>query len=277
MTLGAPVAAQPGSAPLRVRDVLREARDLFRHNAKAIMLPMAVIQIPLAVLGAVVPWALYATVYSKELHPFDAQALADGPRGLLFALVVVAWVWIMFLALGFNSTILAVRDARKGVRKPLAELLDPSFTHLGGLLVIAIGGAGLWFAILATSITILAPLVLTFAALRLALTFHSFALHEARPRVALAESWTVMRGNVIRLLGLLLGTLPGILVVLVAGSLALVVVSIPFAIIGDGRGPTLAANAVGTVVLAVVLIPIFCYVATATTLFYLHLTERTNG
>ena len=274
MTLQAPPDTRSGVAPLRVRDVLREARDLFRQNAKAIMLPMAVVQIPLALVGAIVPWVLYATVYSEQLHPFDAQALTDGPRRLLFALVVVAWVWVMFLALGFNSTIIAVFDARKEVHKPLPELLDPSFTHLGGLLLIAMGAAGLGIAILATSVTVLAPVVLLFAALRLALTLHSFALNEQKPRLALAESWGMMRGNVIRLLGLLLGTLPAIMLMLLAGSLALVVISIPFAIVGTTRGPTLAANAVGTVVLAIVLIPIFCYVTTATTLFYLNLKER---
>ncbi|MEP6871522.1 MAG: hypothetical protein ABI939_06675 [Anaerolineaceae bacterium] len=260
-----------------MRDVLRESRNLFRQNAKAIMLPMAVFQIPLAVVGAIVPWVLYATVYSEQLHPFDAQSLADGPRGLLFALVVIAWVWVMFLALAFNSTILAVRDAREGVHKKLPELLDPSFTHLGGLLILALGSAGLWFAILATSITVLAPLVLLFTALRLALSFHSFALNEARPRAAMFESWTTMRGNVFRLLSLLLGTLPGIALMLLAGSLALIVVSIPFAIIGTSRGPTLAANAVGTIVLGVVLVPVFCYVTTATTVFYLNLSRRNNG
>ena len=83
MTLQAPPDTRSGVAPLRVRDVLREARDLFRQNAKAIMLPMAVVQIPLALVGAIVPWVLYATVYSEQLHPFDAQALTDGPRGLL--------------------------------------------------------------------------------------------------------------------------------------------------------------------------------------------------
>ncbi|MEP7216034.1 MAG: hypothetical protein ABI782_07250 [Anaerolineaceae bacterium] len=259
-----------------MRDVLRESRQLFRQNAKAIMLPMAVFQIPLAVIGAIVPWVLYATVYSEQLHPFDAQSLADGPRGLLFALVVVAWVWVMFLALGFNSTIIAARDAQKGVHKTLPELLDPSFTHLGGLLILALGAAALWFAILATSITVLAPLVLLFTALRLALSFHSFALNEARPRTAMFESWNTMRGNVIRLLGLLLGTLPGIVLMLLAGSLALVFVSIPFAIIGTSRGPTLAANAVGTIVLGVVLIPVFCYVTTTTTVFYLKLTRRNS-
>ena len=277
MTVQAPPAAQPGQAPLRVRDVLREARELFRHNARAIMLPMAVVQVPLAAIGAIVPWVLYATAYSDELHPFDAQSLAEGPRGLLFALVVIAWVWIMFLALGFNSTIIAVRDARKGVFKPLAELLDPSFTHLGGLLVLSLGAAGLCFAILATSITVLAPLILLFAALRLSLAFHSFALNEQRPRMAMSESWVMMRGNIMRLAGVLLGTLPGVMLMLLAGSLALVVVSIPFAIAGSSRGPTLAANAVGTMVLALVLIPIFCYVTTATTLLYLNLTGRNSG
>ena len=277
MTLQAPPAAQPGSAPIRVRDVLRESRELFRHNAKAIMLPMAVFQIPLAVFGAIVPWVLYATVYSEQLHPFDAQSLADGPRGLLFALVVVAWVWVMFLALGFNSTIIAVRDARKGVYKKLPELLDPSFTNLGGMLVLTLGAAGVWLAIVATLITILAPAVLLFAALRLALSFHSFALNESRPRVAMAESWITMRGNVIRLLGVLFGTLPPIMLILLVGSLAIVFVSIPFALIGATRGPTLAANAVGTIVLGIVLIPVFCYVTTATTVFYLNLTGRNNG
>jgi len=258
---------------LRVRDVLRESRDLFRQNAKAIMLPMAVFQIPLAVIGAIVPWVLYTTVYSEQLHPFDAQSLADGPRGLLFALVLVAWVWVMFLALGFNSTIIAVRDARKGVQKKLPELLDPSFTHLGGLFVLALGGAGLWFAIVATLITILAPAAMLFAALRLALSFHSFALSESRARSSMTESWVIMRGNIIRLLGVLVGTLPGILLILLAGFLTLFVVSLPFALIGTGRGPTLAANAIGTIVLGIVLIPVLCYVTTATTVFYLKLTE----
>ena len=145
------------------------------------------------------------------------------------------------------------------------------------MIVIVIGAATLWFAILATAITVLAPVVLLFTALRLALTGHSFALSDSRPRAAMAESWAMMRGNVTRLLGLLLGTLPLIMLMLLAGSLALVVVSIPFAIIGTSRGPTLAANAVGTVVLAVVLIPILCYVTTATTLFYLNLTGRNSG
>ena len=270
----APPAAQTGSTPVRVRDVLREARDLFRHNAKSIMLPMAVVQVPLAVIGAIVPWVLYATVYSNEIPPADAESLSQAPRGLVFALVVVASVWTMFLALGFNSTIIAVRDARKGVCKKLPELLDPSFTHLGGLLVLAISAAGLCFAILATSFTVLAPLVLLFTLLRLALAFSSFALNEARPRAAAAASWTLMRGNVIRLIGLLLGTIPSLALLLVAGMIALFAFSIPFVLVGNGRGPTLMANAVATMVVAIVLIPIFCYVTTATTLFYLNLTER---
>jgi hypothetical protein len=260
-----------------VSSVLRESKALFRANSKAIMLPMAVVQIPLAILGAIVPWVLYETLYSGQPNPFDADSIRNGPRGLLFGLALVGWVWTMFLMVGFAATMIAARDARKGTRRKLPELLDPAFTRLGGLFQLGLLTIALAFGVLVSSITILGPLFLLFVGMRIAMVFHAYVLDEERPGVALVTSWRLMRGNVVRYMGLLLGTVPTILALLFFSFMALVLISIPFAFAGDGRHMVLAASALGTVAMGVFAIPILAYFTTATTVFYLTLKESPNA
>jgi hypothetical protein len=275
----APAPPPPPAAPtgLQVRSVLRESGQLFRANAKAIMLPMAAVQIPLAVLGSVVPWVLYATVYSDQANPFDADSIRDGPRGLLFGLALVGWIWTMFLLVGFAGTIIAARDARKGTRRRLPELLDPPFTRLGGLFQLGMLTIALGFGVLLSSITILGPLFLLFVGMRIAMVFHAYVLGEEKAGVALVTSWRMMRGNVVRYMGLMLGTLPTILLLLLVSLMALIVISIPFAFVDDSRHMVLAASAAGTLTMGVFAVPILAYFTTATTVFYLTLRESPNA
>lgn len=275
-------AEDPGPPPppktgLQVRSVLRESKALFRANSKAIMLPMAAVQIPLALLGAIVPWVLYETMYSGQLKPFDADSIRDGPRGLLFGLALVGGIWTMFLIIGFAATMIAARDARKGARRPFAELLDPAFTRLGGLFQLGLLTIALAFSVLLSSITIFGPLFLLFVGMRIAMVFHAYVLDEEKPGVALLSSWRLMRGNVVRYMGLLLGTVPTILALLFFSFMALVLISIPFTLLGDNRHIVLAASATGTAAMGIFAIPILAYFTTATTVFYLTLRESPNA
>ena len=241
------------------------------------MLPMAAVQIPLALLGAIVPWLLYMTAYADEAKPFEAEALRDGPRGLLFALVVVGWVWMMFLIIGFAGTMIAVRNARKNKPNTLVASLDPAFTRLDGLFILGLTVVALWTSILLSSITIVGPLFLAFVSLRLGLMFHAFVLDEAKPRDSMLLSWQLMKGNVYRSLALLIATIPSLLTMLVPAFVVLLILSIPFALLGSGREVLLAANALGTFVMGLCAIPILAYLTTTTTVFYLTLRERTDA
>ncbi len=282
MTIEAPPAPPGSPAPsandnVRVRGVLRESRALFTSNARTIMLPMAAIQIPLALLGAVVPWFLYMTTYADQAEPFEAEALRDGPRGLLFALVLVGWVWMMFLIIGFAGTMIAVRNARKGTQKTLVESLDPAFTRLDGLFILGLTVVALGTSILLSAITVVGPLFLAFVSLRLGLMFHAFVLDGAKPREAMQLSWRLMHGNVYRFLALLIATIPSLVMMLLASFAVLLILSLPFALFGTGREVLLAANALGTFVIGVCVIPILAYLTTTTTVFYLTLRERTDA
>ena len=241
------------------------------------MLPMAAVQIPLTILGAGVPWVLYETAYSGQANPFDADSIRDGPRGLLFGLILVASAWTMFLIIGFAATMVAARDARKGTHRSLPELLDPAFTRLGGLFQLGLLTIALVFCVLLSSITILGPLFLLFVGMRIALVFHAYVLDEEKAGVAIISSWQLMRGNVVRYMGLLLGTVPTILALLFFSFMALVIISLPFSLLGDSRHVVLAASAAGTVAMGIFAVPILTYFTTATTVFYLTLREGPNA
>ena len=272
-----PEAPAPPPAGVSVRAVLREARALFAANPAEITKPLAVVQLPLAILGAVIPWVLYQTTYSGEQDIFNAQALVDGPRGLLFAFTLVFLVWGMFLLVGVGASGLAANSVLRGVHRTLPEYLDPPFTKLGGLFLLGMVLIGLYVVALIVSVTVVLPFVVAWVMLRLFAMFHFYLVDDLPPGAAMRASWALLRGNVLRLIAVLAGSLPIVLGVMFVAFVALIIVSIPFTIAGSGRNVELAASATGTVIWAMLMVPAVAYVATVLTVFFETLKGRTNG
>lgn len=269
-----PPTRPPG---VSVREILREARALYSGNAVEITAPLAVVQLPLAILGAIVPWVLYQTTYSDQHDLFDAQALIDGPRGLLFAFTLVFFAWAMFILVGVGASVVAVSNVRRGSHKRLPEYLDPPFTKLGGLFLLGMTLIALYVCALIVSITVFLPLVVAWVMLRLAAMFYFNLLDDLPPGAAMRASWNLLRGNVIRLLGVVLGSLPIVLGMVFVAFVALIIVSVPFTLAGDSRNVELAASVVGTIVWAMLTVPAMAYMATTTTVFFETLRGRSDA
>lgn len=264
-------------AGVSVREVLREGRALFSANAVEITAPLAMVQLPLAVLGAVIPWVLYQTTYSDQQDLFNAQALLDGPRGLLFAFTLVFFVWGMFILVGIGASMVAVSSVRRGSHLRLPEYLDPPFTKLGGLFLLGMTLIGLYVCGLIVSVTVVLPLVVGWVTLRLAAMFYFQLVDNLPPGAAMRASWNLLRGNVVRLLGVVVGSLPIVLGMMFVAFVALIIVSIPFTLAGDSRNVELAASVVGTIVWAMLTVPAMAYLATTTTVFFETLKGRTDA
>lgn len=250
---------------------------LFSANAVEIAAPLAVVQAPLAVLGAIIPWVLYQTVYSDQKDLFNAQALLDGPRGLLFSFTLLFFAWGMFILVGVGASVVAISNVRRGSHRRLAEYLDPPFTKLGGLFLLGLTLVALYVCGLIVSITVVLPLVVAWVMLRLAAMFYFLIIDDLPPGAALRASWGLLHGNVIRLLGVLVGSLPIVLGMLFVAFVALIIISIPFTLAGDSRNVELAASVVGTIVWALLTVPAMAYLATTTTVFFEILRGRTDA
>ncbi|MBI5948430.1 MAG: hypothetical protein HY875_09850 [Chloroflexi bacterium] len=225
---------------------------------REVIFPMAAIQVPVTIISAGATAVLYLTVFRDEAVKAPGDLFGDGASGPLFAYLVLTAFEALFGQVARAATIFSVSRAVKGERIRLVNALDPAFTRMGGLLVVAI----LYGLVVAPVLSIfLFPIALYFA-LRFGLSFEAFVIDGVSPTAAMRTSWRVMRGNLLRficLLALFVAVLVGPLILL--SSLALVD--------AGSRGGNIAVTAVLTVLQGVVLIPFLSLFTAATTLFYL--------
>ena len=81
------------------RATWRRALGLVRSNIAATMLPLAVIQVPLGIIGAAAYFYLYHQIYpSADFESFSR--FDDSPNGLILALVAI----VLVVALGVLAT-----------------------------------------------------------------------------------------------------------------------------------------------------------------------------
>ncbi len=252
----------PGPATLA-----REAwRMVTRHPREAI-LPLLVIEAPVAAVLSTVVTVLFLTAFENE--PFRASVAlvtSNDARGVIFLLVVIAAVQALFTQVAHGAMVVSVAGVLSGKPKSLTESLDVAFTRMGSLVLLALViMAG---AILLVGSIILIPLAL-FLALRLALNFEVMLLEGSGPRRAFVRSWALMRGNVLRFLGALaLTALIAVIPFVAISSLA--------AIEPGSRTVSIVIVGVLAVVQAALMTPVIALLSSLTTIYYFALRRNTE-
>jgi len=196
-----------------VGETLGAAAKLMRDFPRETMLPLLAIQAPL-VLGTIfLTVLLYSTAFSDEIYPRGGLTSASEDSTQVFVLILVVAVGAVLGLVGQGATIVSVAAIALGNRLTLSEALDPAFTRLGGLLLLtlifAIAGGLLAF-------TIVGLAVLPFLVARFGVAYQVFLLEKVSPIEALKKSWSMMHGNMLRLIGIIL---VGFLLILLIGAL----------------------------------------------------------
>jgi len=231
------------------------------HNPRQILLPLVAVQVPVAILTAAATIVLYLTVFSDRAEVLSPGALSGSDRDQLFASAILAAIEGLFTLVARGASIVAIAGAARGTRVPLTAALDPAFTRLGGLIIIIAVSAVVGVI---AALTIVGLPVAIFAAIRVALVFDVYMLESLGPWAAFRRSWTLTRGSMIRLLG----------VVLLGAAVALpavITLSLISAARLDNHEAEVLLVAGGTLVQSVLLIPVVAFVTATTTMFYLRL------
>lgn len=256
-------AAAGGGAPRAgAGETLRAALALMRDHPRETMAPLAAVQVPLAIAATLVTVLLYATVFADETYP--QRGLTGASEGGPFAaFVLVAAVTVVLGLVGMGATIVSVEAVARGRPVGPREALDPAFTRLGGLVALAgtliVGAAALAF-------TIVGLAAIPFLGLRVALAPQALMLEGTGAFPSLRRSWGLMRGNMLRLLVILLAV---IAVPLILGLLA----PISPAPGEAGRAARMAIDAGLQALQTAIAIPFGAFASTALTLYYLRIRE----
>ncbi len=237
------------------------ALGIMRRNPRETMFPIAVTQLPFAVITAAVFFYLFNNQYpDAKFESFDW--LSDAPNGIRLTMVLVGAAQSLFSLVGAGGTMVSVAALVRGKPVSLANALDPAFTRMGGLLLI---GAIFYGLVLITAFGII---VMIYFLIRWGLALQVYLLEGGTITGSLGGSWRLLRGRMFAFLGLLLATVPFAAILLLVTSFALALVVAPFGT-DPGRDLDLIFQTAAIFVVGVTLVPIAAYLATTTTLFYL--------
>ncbi|MCX7617596.1 MAG: hypothetical protein N2041_06620 [Tepidiforma sp.] len=245
----------PGNAGLLpARRVIGTAWDVITSRPREALLPVAAVEIPVAVLTAgVTALALLTALGDVELGTED--------RGYLLLIIVTAAVQALFAQVAHGAAIVSIAGLLRGERLTLSEALDPPFTRMGGLLAILV----ILLAVTAgLALTLIGLVLLPYIAVRLALTHQAFLLEGRSPFGAFGRSWALMQGHMLRMLGVMLLTL------LIFIGPALLIQALDALVVGP-RGAQVALQAGVSVLQGILTIPLVAFTSATTTVFYLNL------
>ncbi|MCC6380970.1 MAG: hypothetical protein IT304_00600 [Dehalococcoidia bacterium] len=236
-------------------------------HPRATLLPLVAIQLPVTLISSLVTVALYFSVFRDE--PFESvnDVLAGGASGPLFALILLTAFEGLFAQVARAATIVAVASALEGRPKQLTESLDPAFTRMGGLLVVAVLLAA---SVVGLALTLVGLVLLPYLAARLGLVFEAYMLDGLGPGRAIGRSWRVMRGNVLRFL-------TAVLLFLLVAAGPLVLISLLGSVDFGGRDTRVLTSAAIGLAQGVLLIPLLAFLTAITTAFYLQARARHDG
>ena|GEM_PF-1736950 len=263
------VSSAPSGRPSRipVTGTIRRAWEVMLSRPRQTVLPMAVVQIPVALATSVVTVVLYLTVFADEPVLTVNEMVDTAARGQLFAFLVLQAVTALFSQVARAATTVGVANAAAGKAIPLAAALDPAFTRMGALLALSVLIASGAFVLV---LTIVGTLLLPFLALKVALSTETLILEGNGPWGAIRRSWRLTSGNMLSLLGTLLVTIGLVIGPLLAISLVAVIVA------GDRTEQLLLAG-LATFIQTVLLVPLFVFVTSVVTVFYLQAKEREHA
>ncbi len=263
MTVAGPVAL-PG--PPSAVDSFRRAWQLTFRYPRQTMLPLLVTQLPVAIISAAATVVLYATVFEAEPVYTLRGMIDEGATAQLFALAVIEAVGLVFGLIGTAATMLALEALDRGKPKSLVESLDPPFTRLGGLIVLAVV-----FALLLLSVsTIIALIFVPYVTVRLGVTFNAYISENLGPMAAIRRSWRLMAGNMLRFVWLAVLTIPAVLLLFAANAVA-------WAGDDSSRTSQIASSVVQRIAGGVLSIPILAFITATATVYYLSIRARHDG
>lgn len=231
------------------------------------ILPMAAVQIPVALATSIATVVLYLTAFEDEPVLTVNEMVDSDARGQLFAFLVISAVTALFSQVARAATSVGVASAAAGKAISLSMALDPAFTRMGALLVLGVLIASGAFVLV---LTVVGMFVLPFLALKVALSTETLILEGNGPWAAIRRSWQLTNGNMLSLLGTLVVTIG-----LVVGPLLLV--SLVSLIVTGDRTQQLVLAGVATFLQTVMLVPLFAFVTSVVTVFYLQAKEREHA
>lgn len=247
--------------------ILSDAVRLLRTQPGATMLPMLVVQGFVGVFTAVTTLVLYLTVFDDEPIKSVGDLLDNTRGGPLVAYFIVSAVQLLFGQVARGATVVAVAAAAGGRPKRLSEALDPAFTKMGGLLLLALIMIGIAAV---GGLTVVLIVIVPFVVLRFWISTEIYMLEDATPWGAMGRAWRQMRGSVLSFIALFLLTVAVVLLPFMLIS------ALGLATAGD-RTVRIVIGAVLAVVQGVLLSPIIALLSATSTLFYLKLKEGANG
>lgn len=268
-------APSPVSVHISIRGTLSESWWLLWRQPRFVLLPWLAVQLPVAALGAAVTAVLYLTVFRSEAVKPTSDLFSDGATAALFVYLAVTAFEGLFAQVARAATIVSVAATVRGKPKTLTEALDPAFTRMGPIiLLVALLGLCLAGTLVAVSILVLIPFagaaialaILSYVAIRTSLSFEALMLEAVGPWQALRRSWAITRGRTLRLLGLILAAFVSIAIPL------LCITSLSYLITG-GRTVEVILTAAVTFAGGVFEVPLFAFMSTVTTLYYLKARE----
>lgn len=253
---------QPGqtAALLPARRVIGTGLELLLSRPREVVLPVAVVEIPVAVITAVVSAIVLLTVMGDT--PLD-----PGERAYTALLLIVAAVQALYAQVAHAAAIVSTAAVLRGERKPLTQALDPAFSRMGGLLALLLILVGISVVMV---VSLIGLVLLPYIAVRLALAYQALILEGRSPLGAIARSWGMMQGHMLRMLGVLLLTM----LILLGPVILLTALE---SLVQGSRTMQVLAGAGVSVAQGVIAVPLVAFTSATTTVFYLNLEGANRG
>lgn len=260
----------PPTRPVPVFATVREAWRTIADYPRLTLLPMLVIEVPVAFIAAVVTVVLYLTVFRHESVLAATTIVNQSNGGPLFALFAITAFELLFAQVARGAAIKGIASARSGQSPGLSALLDPAFTRMGGLIALAVVSGAVLVAGALTAYTLIGGVIALFLYIRWAVVFEALMLEDRTVMGAFARSWRLMNGNMLRYLGVLAVT-----IVLLA--VPFVAISLLDNLIAGGRTTRVIMTGVITFAQGILLVPLLVLLIAVTTIFYFKAKERADA
>ena len=267
MTAPAAEPIAPADEGISARAIVGAAVRMVWQHPRQVVLPLMVVEIPVAIVLAIVSTVLFLTAFQDEPFVLFNEIDRDVAPGLAFMLIAVVAITSLFGQVSRAATVVAVASMAAGKPKTLAQTLDPAFTRMGALVVQAVVLAAVAGALVLTLVGIVAlPYVLA----RIGVATEVMLLEEKKPMAAFGRSWLMTRGHVLKFLAAMILTVLVALGPIIAASLFQLAVT-------GSRTQHVMMFGLTSVAQAVLLAPVLALITTTTTLFYLKIKARDNG
>lgn len=259
----APAEPPPAVAPTRpqpgVRRTVGDAVRIVWRQPRATLLPLLAIELPVALVVALLTVVLYLTAFEDEPVEAMQDAVAGGAGAPLFLFLATTAAQALFAQVARGAAIISIAAAARGKPVSLTAALDPAFTRMGALLaLVLIIGAGVALAF----VSIVGLVILPYLAVRVALCFEAMMLEGIGPWAAVRRSWALTRGNTLRLFGVVLLSAAVI-------ALPLMAVSALGAAIGGSHTARVVETGAYIVAQGLFVTPLVAFLTATTTLYYL--------